>query len=812
MMGWRTDRRRFIQTVSLASPGLPWLVQAVASDQSADKPSSFQIENQFFGVSYETKTGRLNAWRKGGDPFLIAATARVLMPEATRATSESQYSRTIEVHKASDTLGSGQQLVAKCTDRRQQVDFEIRITLYDGRDALVVETLCSNPSRKNSLTIQKIEPLRAVFDDGGACIWTGVHKVLTNGYMYYDPGRLEDFDRVRRRPVQSVWNMGFYRGEREPGLVIGFLENDFADGRIAAWYDDTVQGTPLKGGFSLTLESLCNQEMVLPPGASKTAGRLIFNIAPDPFTALESYAQAVGDVHKVRLNSIINGWCNWFFTHEFVTEEEIVRNTEFAAAHLKTYGLEYIQIDDGYQRAYGSWEGGDNFPHGMKWMANKIREHGLRPGIWVAPYCITDGTDVHQHHPDWLVRNLDGSIKLCRKAQPTPVSEGGYGDPQFMRDIYGLDITNPAAAEWMRKLFDTIANDWGYDFIKIDFVEWTLLAAERYQDPAFSKAAAYRKGFEIMRQATGPNRHLLDCGPMNVTVGLLDSTRIELDLAWLSWEQYVKHSNSNAPAMAKRYYFHKRTWINDDDHLGLALLTIPQAQAAASIIALSGGTMISGDRLIDLDPTRLEILKKVLPAYGVAARPIDLFERDEPEIFAVPVKRNFGEWLVVGIFNYDENAAAEKQVSLDRLRLDSAKKYVAHEFWGQSLLGEVQGELRVKLEPSSVALVALHEKLSVPQVVSTERHYAQGALELESVTWDGFSLTLQGVSLGPIGTAHNVAVYIPERYAWAEKLAGYFYDFGSYSLKLMGPQILRVHVRFDNTQRVPWEVKFKTAS
>jgi hypothetical protein len=38
--------------------------------------------------------------------------------------------------------------------------------------------------------------------------------------------------------------------------------------------------------------------------------------------------------------------------------------------------------------------------------------------------------------------------------------------------------------------------------------------------------------------------------------------------------------------------------------------------------------MISGDRLPDLDSTRLEILRKVLPSYGEAARPVDLFDTD----------------------------------------------------------------------------------------------------------------------------------------------------------------------------------------
>lgn len=807
-MFWPTDRRRFLQAISLSGPGLALLAPPTGRAGQPEKPASFQIENQFLAASFDNNSGKFQVWRKDGTPFLLNAVARAETTHGTRTTADAEYTRAVDVKSVRDALGLGQQVIAVCRDRQRQLDIEVRVTLYDGRNAVVIEGITRNASPRDSLVLRSAEPVRAVFSEGGACHWSGVSRVLTNGYMYYDPGAVDDFDRIRRRSVQSKWNMGFYRGEEEEGLVVGYLENDTADGEISAWYDNTVQGTPLAGGFALVARSLYNDVMVLPPGASVSSGRLILNISPDPFTALESYAQAVGDVHKVQLNSIINGWCNWFYTHEYVTEDEIVRNAEFAARHLKPFGLEYVQIDDGYQRAYGDWEGGENFPHGMKWVASKIRELGLKPGIWIAPYAITAGTEVHQKNPEWLVRNLDGSIKLCRPAQESPVAPGGYGTPQFMKNIYGLDLTHPGAAEWVGRLFDTMANDWGYDFIKIDFVEWTLLAAERYQDPSFSKASAYRKGFEILRKAAGPNRHLLDCGPMNNTVGLLDSTRIELDLPWLSWEQYVKHSNSSVAATAKRYYFHKRTWINDADHLGLARLTVPQAQAAASVIALSGGTMISGDRLIDLDATRLEILKKVFPSSGEAARPVDLFERDQSEIFAVPIRRPFGEWMLVGIFNYDENASAEKQVSLKKLRLDSSKTYIAYEFWSQRLHGEVSRSLSVQLNASSVALLAVHEKRGVPQVVSTDRHFTQGGVELERVEWDAATNTLRGVSLGAVGAAHNVAVYIPDHYRWAEPLYGYYKDFSGYSLKLVESQILRVHVRFEGSERVPWEVKF----
>jgi alpha galactosidase C-like protein len=219
--------------------------------------------------------------------------------------------------------------------------------------------------------------------------------------------------------------------------------------------------------------------------------------------------------------------------------------------------------------------------------------------------------------------------------------------------------------------------------------------------------------------------------------------------------------------------------------------------------------MISGDRLTDLDPVRLEILRKVFPSYGQAARPVDLFERDKPEIFALPVKKDFGDWMLVALFNYDEHASATKEVALERLRLDRAKTYVAYDFWREQLLGEVRETLRATLQPASVALLALREERGIPEVVSTSRHFTQGAIELETVAWDASSRVLRGVSLGPPGSAHHVSIYISPSFRWAQQLSGYFYDFNGYTLKLIEPQVLRVLVRGNEAGRVPWEVRFK---
>ncbi|MBS1804244.1 MAG: alpha-galactosidase [Acidobacteria bacterium] len=798
------SRREFLSSATAA--GL--LLSVDGSLISGPNSSAAAIENQFLSARFDTASGLIHAERKDGTALLRNAVARATLSSATLSTSDSDYARKYSIRPCRNALGNGRQLSATCTDHRRQLDFEIQLTLYDGRNALQIEVICRNAS-KSDLNLLKIEPVRAVLEEEADCGWPDAEKALTNGYLYADPGRVEDLGQANRHAVTSMWNMGFHRGEHSEGLVIGYLENDVATGRISALYDHTVTPAQSQGGMSLTIESLYNLGFVLRPGASISSGKVIFNIAADTFTALETFAQSIADLHQFRLNPIINGWCNWYYTHEYISEDEVLKNADFAARYLKQYGLEFIQIDAGWFRTYGDWEGNERFPHGMKWLASQIRERGLRAGIWLAPYCIAEGTDLFTHHQDWLITNTEGKVKQCGGGLTTP-QVGPYGIPSLMKKVYGLDITHPDAADWLREQCRRISADWGYDFLKIDFVEWSLLSAERYHNPSVSQAAAYRLGMQTIREGIGPKCHLLDCGPMNCTVGLIDSARIELDQPHLTWEQYTANSNSNAPAMAKRYYFNRKTWTNDADHLGLALLTVPQAKAAASIIALSGGTMISGDRLVDLDPERLEILRKVFPSYGVAARPIDLFETDKPEIFELPIKTSFGEWSVVALFNYS-NGTSDKRVPFSRLRLPKSNSYVAFEFWSQRLAGEFKTDLTYSVMPQSVALFAVHPRKEVPFVLSTDRHFTQGAVELAEAKWDASKNTLIGTSKGPTGSAHRMTVYIPAAYRWNTTHPGYVEDLGNYSVRQTAPDLLCVRPRFDTSQTVSWQINFQRA-
>jgi len=90
---------------------------------------------------------------------------------------------------------------------------------------------------------------------------------------------------------------------------------------------------------------------VVKPGANLCTGRVLFQLAGDPFEGLESYAQTSGRLQGVKLNPVINGWCSWFYTRRMATEEEQLANAQFIAQRLKPYGVEWVQLDAGWQKA-----------------------------------------------------------------------------------------------------------------------------------------------------------------------------------------------------------------------------------------------------------------------------------------------------------------------------------------------------------------------------------------------------------------------------------------------------------------------------
>ncbi len=812
-----TNRRNFIRQASLTGISLAMTNSMAFPFISPDE--SVQIKNDYFIVSFDTRNGIIRINRHDGSEFVSGAVSAINTNSGKTTSASSGYKLNYKSISVKNELGQGQMLIIYCKDLNQKADLEIQISVYQNLQAVVIESLCKNSSRSEKLNLKSIEPLRSIKQECGSLLLSNISKCLSNGAIYYDAGDIHTFGTpfLKKEPygetkggvaentslsnnsetVKSWWNAGLFNANNKDGITMGYIENKMSLGQVFVSKNSENE-------ISFVAESVFLPGLFLLPGQVISSDRFMIYAAENPYASLEGYAAIFGKINKARTKSIVNGWCNWFYTLDKVNEDEIIKNSEFISTHLKQYGMEYIQVDEGFQKCHGEWEGNDRFPHGMKWLAGKIKELGLKPGLWVAPYVVSESAEIFKNNPEWFLKNPDGSQK---RVGPWPNEETDWAKNENPKR-YGLDITHPGAAKWFYNLFDTIVNNWGYEMIKIDFVAWSVLSAHHYYDTSNTPAQVYRKGAEMMRKAAGNNSHILECGPGQVTCGLIDSMRIEYDqyygFAKDAWKQYFVGPSCSASASAKRYYFHSQTWINDADHICLDLVSNQQAQSIATIIGLSGGNLMSGDRLTSLDATKLEILKKVFPAYGQNARPVNLFDTDIQTAFAIKVKKEFSEWTVAGFFNSDMANTSLVKFPIERIGLQTGKTFLAYDFWNNRFVGEIKNEIEISILPGSVTLFSLHEKTGNPQFISTDRHILQGAIEVENVSFNKETKIINGISKGPLGSNHNIKIYIPSPSYWKNKGIGLFYDDENFSLKMVDDNILSINVRFKETTRVEW--------
>lgn len=108
-------------------------------------------------------------------------------------------------------------------------------------------------------------------------------------------------------------------------------------------------------------------------------------------------------------------FCNTCFTRGGGWLNEC--NAENQISLIKAYaplGLEALLTDAGWFR--GGWPAGagnwtpreDAYPQGMGPVAAAAKANNMVYGLWYEPERVVANTDLHQNHPDWLLRRKDG--------------------------------------------------------------------------------------------------------------------------------------------------------------------------------------------------------------------------------------------------------------------------------------------------------------------------------------------------------------------------------------------------------------------
>ncbi|MGW0628784.1 alpha-galactosidase D [Streptomyces sp. NPDC002758] len=319
------------------------------------------------------------------------------------------------------------------------------------------------------------------------------------------------------------------------------------------------------------------------------------------------------------------GWSSWSMQsskypglnpngdYSYLTETNVLKQTDALATTLKKYGYDYVNIDAGWWMD-NNWKTGYDqygrqtpdpvrFPNGMKSVADHIHSKGLKAGIYL-PVGLEKGGYGDGKVPIW---NAPGCT-TADAVYPDLRTTNGWDS------AYKLNFDNPCAQKYIDSQAQMFA-DWGYDFLKLDGVgPGSFKSGDNYNNVA--DVAAWHKAIA----ATGRPIHLelswsLDIGHAADWKKYSNGWRIDTDVecycnTLVTWENSVNDRWNDAPAWS-----HKAGpggW-NDLDAIDVGNgamdgLTNAERQSYMTLWAINKSPLFTGDDLTKLDSYGLSLL------------------------------------------------------------------------------------------------------------------------------------------------------------------------------------------------------------
>jgi alpha-galactosidase len=402
------------------------------------------------------------------------------------------------------------------------------------------------------------------------------------------------------------------------------------------------------------------------PGETLQFEKLVIEQGTNWQDLLFDYGKQIAKTQNIKPKEIgkWKGYGTWdYFGHDFTIDDI---NSNLAQIKALNVGANVFQLDASWWVNRGDYlETRSNLPGGMKGVAKTINDNGCIAGLHLDGMRAVSTSNVYKNHPDWFLKDQDGKTIFAPLREQSRVF---------------FDYSNPEACNYIKNVLKTMTTDWGYKYIKVDFlcfglnkdifsiVKDTTVKKIVGFDTTMTSMERSRAGFKAMREGIGEAFFLGCSSVFGPNFGYIDGLRTGPDIN-PRYESYQSHILQNAG----NFYLNQTIVQNDADYIVVRSkededaartqgkdkfggnVTFNEAKMWADYVTLFGGIKLSSDDLNILRPERKELTKRVY-AIETCNRfiPIDLWDKakTKDDAFNIMLGTN-NQGVYLALFNWN---------------------------------------------------------------------------------------------------------------------------------------------------------------
>ena len=432
-----------------------------------------------------------------------------------------------------------------------------------------------------------------------------------------------------------------------------------------------------------------------------------------PFETLQELAWKTNEETAARPSSVTS--FHWFSargTTQNNSFDNLRKQVEFLKIQQPKIPVHTLAINRGYC-IDGDWlEPNENWPGGLDKAAREIFKEGYRAGIWIAPFRVSDRSQIFKKRRNWLIKDYNNEIF------PEEIGEN--------ESFYALDISNPDVKKHIGKIFNSLRK-MGFIFFETGHLDYGFKDSidVKRDEKGKTSVQVFREMCEIIREEIGAGSlWMADQTPYSPLIGFADIVRVS---SKQNTPTGILAENDRAGESWFSHYFNNIYWQNSLCEIELTnsenqVLRDMENSLALWTGMLGGAVGISAD-FSTLNDEQLKLSRFLVPSKQQKNANLPFWPGYDEIKIALRFYQKQESWSV--LFFNDTADEVSKTFSIDDL-IGTDSAYIFE--WGKdySLAFGNLSEIIVNLRPGESKLFYLSEKDVPPS-----ENMTLGGVELE---------------------------------------------------------------------------------